>query len=472
MVEFDLLRALQASYPRTPQGPKVPKTEMNIFPLIVAGAFFFGADAPEDDEEAEPVERAYTLDDEWDQQWLNILDRAALPDRDGAMLQRFDGRLYRRYHFDINVPDFPMSSEAMWANQRHGARMWVQSLSELNLANRTQLRTELPVWENGSIHLQYDGLQDRTTDRSLLRFDIEQRDIADSGVDARLRFHPKWEKDDIDVEALARYSVDGVGLFGLRAALVDPFINAAFGLIEARDHVLEEHIRHRDVPLAFGADVQTESFAGVRGELYGGVVVPQTRRHRFPDAPERDHIRRRQALMGAALVEWDIPVAPVATGVAMRAVDAQMDWEFQRDADSDQTVRERTVSSRLYAVGQPLDTLRIELSKVHTSRPEDWSGPGVADATRRDREWLMWIRSFWTPSDTLGADLQLLRMHRDAQGPPPHDLDGRFNRLVTRAMLRLGDHVWTSFGIRWTLEDRTAVYDGGGMTLIYAPGEY
>lgn len=443
---------------------------MRLLPLtVIAIILLIAADAAAESDGDLPEDAAYTLDDEWDETWLRLFDRVGRPDPDGPMLQRFDDVLYRRYHFDVTVPEFPMGTEARWANQRNGARMWVQSLSELQLANRVQLRGELPTWEDGFIWLQYDRRQDRITDRHRFRFDIGHRDVADTGVDAAIRFHPGWTKNDVDVEALARYRVDGVGSAGLSVGVLDAFINASFGLLEARGIELEEHVRHEDLPLAVRADVKTASFGGVRGELYGGAVIPHERRHRFPRDSERDHLRERRALLGAALVEWDVPQIPVRTGAAVRAVDAEMGWDFVEAPDRDRSVRETTVAGRWYAAAEPIDELRLESSVVRAARPEQWSGPGVDDSRRDDVEWLMWLRGFWMPTEVVGADVQLLHMRRDTAGPPELNIDGRFHRLVTRVMLQLGDRVWTSFGVGWTLDPQTAVYDGGGMTLVYRP---
>ena len=437
--------------------------------MVVSAALAGSPDAEEADEPEVRDSPGYTLDDEWDEAWLRIFDRSGRPDPDGPMLQRFEGGLYRRYHFDIAVPDFPMSTEQQWALQRTGARMWVQSLSEFDLANRVQMRTELPTWEDGYIRLQYDRRQDLTTDRDVLRFDIGHRDIGDTGVDAALRFLPTWDKEDVDVQAIARYGVDGVGRARLKIGALDTFINASYGLIEARGRVVEEHIRQQNLPLAISADLRSATFAGVRGELYGGVVVPQTRRHRFPDDEARDHLRHRRGILGAGLVEWRIPYTSTAVGLAMSVVDAHMEWEYLEATGQDRSVRETTLSSRIYALGEVTDDLEIQFSMEQIGRPAVWSGPGVDDSERSDREYLNSMRIRWMPTKIVGADLTYLHMQRDTSGAPELPIDGSFHRLVTRVMLQLGDNVWTSFGTGWTLDPMTAVYDGSGMTLIYMP---
>ncbi len=435
---------------------------------IAAGMFFFGVDAGDD--VAGDDEHAYSLVDAWDQQWLRIYDRSGRPDPAGPMLQRFAAPLPRRYQFDVTVPDFPLSTEPLWAQRRHGARLWVQSASERELLNRWQLRHEIDTWDDGFLFLQYDRRQDRITDSHVVRFDIGHRDLGTDGLDVALRFHPKLDKEDIDVELRADYSVDGIGDAALSVGLLDPFINPAYALIRSRGQTPAEEIRQLDVPLALQASLRTERVFRLRGELYGGAVVPQTRRHQFTHRSEDDHLRHRRAVLGAALVEWDVPELPLHTGFTFKTVDAQMAWEFIERPEGDRTVRETTTSQRLYAVARPLDTLHVEGSVLRTTRPQSETGPLLSDVMEsQNREWLWTLRTFWTPHDAIGADVMLLRMHRDAQGTPSQPRSGTFNRLVTRAMFRLGDHVWTSFGVGWTPDSHTSTYDGGGMTLIYVP---
>ena len=414
-------------------------------------------------------ELGYTLDDWWNQSWLQIFDRRGRPDPDGPMLQRFDGTLYRRYHFDMHVPHPPMATEQKWFDQRHGVRMWVQSMSELELASRVQMRIEAPSWEGGYIGLRFDRLEDRITGRNHLRFDVGHRDIADTGVDVTLRFHPGFDKDDIDVELISKYSLDGVGDLEARIGALDPFINASFGLLEARDVVLDEHIRQVDLPLALSANFRSETIAQFRGELYAGVVLPQNRRHRFADDPTRDHLRRRQALLGAAVLEWS-PHDLVTLGTTATVIDAQMDWEFDEASDRDGDVRERTISTRLYAMNRPIPELYLESFIEHTRRPQWERGPRFnQNQTRRDAEWLLSLRSMWMVTDTFGADLTFLLLNRDTDGPPELTVDGRFTRIVTRLKIRLGEDIWTTFGVGWSFDPETHIYDGGGMTLVYTP---
>ena len=40
------------------------------------------------------------------------------------------------------------------------------------------------------------------------------------------------------------------------------------------------------------------------------------------------------------------------------------------------------------------------------------------------------------------------------------------NRLVTRAILRLGDRLWATFGTAWDLDPGEVIYDGSGATIL------
>ncbi len=453
--------------------------------IFLLATTLFGEPADDPDPDDPPSHTAgYTLQDDWDQMWTRIYHRSGRPDSDGPMLQRFEDGLYPRYHFDIAVPDFPMATEQRWAQQRHGVRMWIQSLNEFELANRLQARTEIPAWENGHIGLMYDRRQDRTTDRHQLRFDFAHRDLFVDGLDATLRFHPGWEKNDVDVKALLRYRRDGWGSAGLKVGTLDTFINASYGLVEARGQQLEEHVRHETIPWTVGADVQTASFRGLRAELYGGAVVPQTRRHRFPDDEQRDHLRHRSALLGACLLEWNLQQSgllegvdrPMIVGMTSQSISATMEWEHLEDSTRDRQIEERTNHHEIYVIGSVTDALLLEFALARTNRPERRTGEGVNDewdgAERRDREAFRRFRLLYQFTDVVGADLQFLQMTRDTSGPPQlrFDLDGEYNRVVTRLMLQLGDDLWTTFGTGWTWDANTAVYDGSGMTLIWSPG--
>jgi hypothetical protein len=412
----------------------------------------------------------FTLSDELDELWIRLLGRYERPDPDGPMLQRFDTDLYRRYELDIAVPQFPMHTEAAWLQQRHGARFWVQSLSEFDLANRLQLKTEAPTWRDGYIGLRYDRLEDRLTDRHLFRFDVGHRNFADAGLDLAMRFHPRREKDDVDVELFASLQREGLGVAALRIGALDPFINASFGLVEARGRVLDEHVRQLDLPLAVAIDLQTTNIAGLQGELHGGAILPQRRRHRFPASPEQDHLRRRHALLGAGLIQWQLPWAAAVVGGSLLFVDGHMGWEYLATPAMDREINERTVVTRLYTLIRPHETLQIEGQARFTARPE-WNTFTTTQetSTRQDHQRLLSLRTWWSPTDVIGAELGLWRMSRATDGPPLLRLDGTFNRLTTRLTLTLSEQVWLAFGVGWTLDENTAVYDGGGMTFMYLP---
>ncbi len=434
-----------------------------------------GAEEPPDEDEppardesdAAPARAGFTLEDDWDRLWIRLFARTGKPDPDGPLLQRFHEPMGPRYQLDMHTQSYPMSSEKRWAQQATGARLWVRSLDEMDLANRLELRTEIETWEDGYVRMQYDQMQDWTTDQRFLRFEVGHRDIAGAGVDAALRAYPRFEKNDSDIEAIVRYRRPGVGQARLRVGALDPFINATFTVVRGAEEAPDEFVWQLDPPLAVSLDLRTERVAGVRAEVYGGAVVPQQRRHRFPDAPEDDHLRRREALLGGGLVEWAAARFPLAIGASALGVRAQMDWEYLERAD-DLSVGETTVSARAYALSRPLDTLRAEGWVGRTTRPETRSGTLTIDSERADREWLWSLRVLWMPA-RVGLDVQYLGNHRRVEGPPFLPLGGTGNRLGTRMMLMLGSDFWTSFGTAWALDSESGPYDRAGMTLIYAP---
>jgi hypothetical protein len=426
----------------------------------------------EEDNEVRDPWPGYTLDDAWDELWVRIMARGGRPDPDGPLLQRFSPRMGPRYQIDVFTQDFPMASEKRWAEQRTGARLWVRSLDALDLGMRLQLRTEIPTWKDGYLGLQFDQRQDWVSDLRALRFEVGHREIAGRGLDAALRVYPRFDKNDIDIEAITRARASGLGEVRLRVGAVDPFVNATFGAIESRGQVLDEHIWQVDVPLATSIDARTATFAGLRGEVYAGYLTPQRRRHRFPQEPEHDHLRRRQALLGAALLEWSVPHTSLALGATLMGIDARMDWEYGAaetgEADAIVSVHEQQLATKTYALVRPLDSLHVQASFGHTLRPEFWTH-GDESTARDDREWMWSVRTMWMPTRVAGADVQYIGSLRRAQGPPELPVDGRANSIITRLMLELGDDVWASFGFGWGLDSHASAYDRGGMTLIWTP---
>lgn len=446
--------------------------------LLMLGAVAAGSETDHEPPSHPAAPPSYTLENEWDDTWLHLFDRQGRPNPDGPMLQRFDNRLYSRYELDVGAGAFPLGAEARWARQRHGVRMWVHSLGEFDLANRLQVRTEMPTWESGHIGIRYDQHQSLVFDRHQLRFDIGHRDIASTGLDAGVRFYPDIDKTDIGVEALIRYHAPRVGTAGVRLGALDAFANASTALVEARGITVGEHIRHRDVPITAGAELLSVPFdiwvGQLRAELYGGAVLPNTREHRFPDAPRRDHLRHRVGGLGAGVVEWTHD-DQFAVGVTSRAISTRMQWEHDEDEEADRTVTETTHQNRVYAIGMFADrTIAGEFSHTATSRPELRTGPGVeppwrADERRRDTREMGRFRLNWQPTRVVGAELQLLLLDRETDGEPDLGVEGSFIRATTRVALQLSDEVWASFGVGWTPDPNTAVYDGGGMTLMYIP---
>ncbi len=434
--------------------------------IAVAGVIASGLDGRS---VAEPDEgAAYTLAREWDELWLRIFDRGGRPNPDGPMLQRFFPPMDERYELDLRTAELPMDIEGPWAGQRTGARIWVQSLNELELATQAELRFEMPAWPGGYIWLDYQRREDWHTRRDVLRMDFGHRDIAGSGVDAAFRIYPRLEKDDIDLEGIVRCRVPGRGEATLRVGALDPFLNASFGLIEAKGRVPDEDIRQIDPPLTLSLSARTERFFGIRSELYAGAVVPQRRRHEFVLEPARDHIRHRRALLFAGLLEYRLPHAPHFVGAEATGVDATMEWAHTRDPARDLSVREATVQARAYARGDLGDDVQYEAALGQVRRPEWWDGPGRIEMKRSDREWRWSLRARWDPG-RVGVMLRYLGAHRSVAGLPALGVSGFANRLQTHITLRLGDDIYTNFGAGWTWDPDTGFYDRAGMTLLYMP---
>ena len=404
---------------------------------------------------------SFSFQDQWNMQWLRILHRYSMPDPDGPMLQRFDG-LYGRYQINMTVPEFPGWLEQQWQQSTHGVRLWAQSVTEHEFAARAQIKTTASTWKNGYISFYYDQLENRTTDLSTFRFDVGHAGIGGTNLDAALRLYSASEKTDLDVEFLARYSIQGLGSAGLRFMLLDAFLNLTDTLARNRNAQVDEFIRHETVPLALAFDVQTAVFAGIRGEVYAGGVIPQRRSHEFPATPAMDHVRYRRAFLAAGLVEWKLPWIPAAAGCSMSLVDAIMTREYESADDS--TIQEKTSELRFYMLAKPHRSLRIQGFLTRTRQPEVHSNP---DYTHEDEAWLGSLRLLWQPGRVVGADIGWYQSSRTGDGLHAGSVNGQFSRLVTRVQLQLGADVWMTFGVGWQFDPDLHPYDKGGITLIW-----
>ncbi|HEU5056523.1 MAG TPA: hypothetical protein VFU21_08350 [Kofleriaceae bacterium] len=403
-------------------------------------------------------EPGFSLEDEWNALWRRVADRGGRPDPDGPVQQRFAGALYPEYELDLAVPAFPLRLERAWAERPAGARLWVQSLDEFELATRAQLKVRAPLGRAWRIGVAFDRLQTRTVQSDLVRVDVAWDPAC--GTFVWISATPRWEKDDSDVSVAVGRRHPAFGEARLRLFALDPFTNASTALAESRDEPLERSARQVDLPVALAAELVSRSWRGARGELYAGGIVPQATEVRFAD-PAGDYQQEQSGWLAGALVEWKLPDDPLwlgATGLAMstrfrRAHDAMV--------EEDREVSERTRQLRGYALWAPVAEVRVEGQLRWTSRPE--SADGVH---RRDREWLTSLRGAWMFAPPAGIDLGLLRYDRSASGPPEVRVEGDRHRLVTRMLLQLGS-LWASFGASWDLDPvGKGIFGGGGATLI------
>lgn len=396
---------------------------------------------------ASAAEVGYSLDDAWGAAWRRIADRSGRPDPEGGLLQRFAGRQYPEYQLNLWVAEPPLELERAWAARGSGARLWVQSLDEFELANRFQLKARASILSGGWLGVRFDRVDGRETESDLVRLDFG---LSRGELFGALSFYPRWEKDDSDVEAAAGWRREGWGEVRLRLFAFDPFTNASFGLAELRGAVLLEHADQLDLPLGIALEASSAEIRGVRGELYLGRLWPARTQLRYPAEPGRDHVRQVSGLLGGALVEWQPFALPLRVGASGLGVHARSHW----DGASDRSLDETTWRAMLYALAELPRKVSLEAFLALTARPE------TGRAT--DEEWLWSLRARWMPTGVVGADLAFLRLSR--RGPAP--VAGANHRVVTRMVLALGEKVWSTFGVGWDLDPGDGPYDGGGATIL------
>ena len=448
-------------------GARVERRRVILIGFAIAAGHSAPARAqPPPQEEPAP---GYSLDDEWNQWWRRIADRSARPDPDGPVQQRFAERLYPEYELDLAVAGFPLRLERRWAEQTTGARLWVQSLDEFELANRVQLKTRADLGGHWHIGIGFDRTQTRTIRSDLVRLDFGYAPRGDTGPWASLSFYPRWEKIDSDAAAAVGYRHAEWGEASLRLFALDPFTNASFALTEAREAVPPVSARQLDFPLAVAGELATRQFVGVRSELYLGGILPHTTRYRFAEG-SRNYRQRLSGILAGALVEWQPHATPMLrVGGTALSVATRWDRGHLSRPDLDRTVSESSHQVSVYALASPLDPLELEARVRFTSRPETDSGPGAPESgsdARDDSEWLASVRGEWMFSRAFGAELGFMRGDRTTSGQPDVRVDGTRHRLVTRALLRLG-RMWASFGVSWDLDPGgKGAFGGGGATLI------
>ncbi len=215
---------------------------------------------------------AFSLDGEWDDLWRRFADRAGREAPEGALLQRLDLRQSAEYEMDLWQAEHPMAGAAHWADQPTGARLRVQSLDEFTLITRASLRTRTPLIGSSWAGLRFDREAALGVQSDLLRVDLGYEHRA-SGAYTRLTLHPRWEKDDSDLE-LALGVGGELGRAELRVVALDAFVDAGRALAESRDAELSRRPDQLDAPLGVLLAMRT-GWRWLAFELYAGAIAPQ-----------------------------------------------------------------------------------------------------------------------------------------------------------------------------------------------------
>jgi hypothetical protein len=410
----------------------------------------------------------YSLDDEWGALWRRVSDRTGRADPDGPIQQRFSPDQYEDYQLDLRNSEFPLGREHAFVRCATCARFSVNSLDEFELTNVTQLKAHTRFGTYGFFSLAFDRLETRETKSNLFSFEIGATADGPRGPFGGISFNPRWEKDDVDVQLSAGYRDDRYGVARVKFGAFDAGTNASYGLAEARGSVLPRHLWQREVPFGLSFDVQSRSLYGVRAEGYLGGLFPARTSYRHPREPEQDRQQRDWGLFSGALLEWQPFELPLHVGGSVLIARTATQVLASAIPEQDRTVEENTSQLMVYALATPRRGLNLEASVTSIGRPERLSFvlDRDRDRERKDEELLLTLRAMWMPTEVVGADLRLIRDVRRSEGPPVIDVNGINTRLVVRALLQFGEHVWVSFGVGWDLDPGEVGYDGGGGTFI------
>ena len=392
---------------------------------------------------------AHSLDDAWSTVWRRFADRGGRADPDGPLLQRLPERPYVEYEMDTTAASWRLGDEAAWGPARSAARLGVQSIDEFTLLTYAQLRAEVPVLEVGRVGMAYDREQTRDLQSDLLRIDFGVESPAGLPVFARVSLSPRWEKRDSDVELVVGARAAGWGEVRLRAVAFDPFVNAAHALAASRDADVARTDEQTDPPLGFAVEGASATFAGVRGELYAGGLLPASTRVRHRDDPDAAYEQRVEGVLWGALLEWR-PLERLAVGITTLNVDVTT------ERDTTGAVDEALHRHRGYALAS-LPRTEIEAAVTHTRGSE---------GDRRERRWLYHLRGWWMPSSVVGAELGVMRGERTLAGATDRGGEGTAHRVTTRLALQLGPRVRVALGVGWDLDPEDGLYDGGGFTMV------
>lgn len=399
----------------------------------------------------------YTLVERVDDVWRRFEDRHGRVDPDGALLQLHDPLQSVEYAFDRELARPPLWMEADWVAGRDKVRFFVQSLDEFTFTNELQIEQHAPLGAGGDFGLRLDRVERREGQSTIVRVDFGADDIAGSGWFAGLSLTPRWEKEDIDLEVSAGVETAAGRIRGRLIAL-DPFVDLAHALAESRDAVVPRSADQRDAPLAWAVDFQSRPIAGLRGEIYAGVVLPAATDYTFADPAQAGFTRAQRAALGGALLEWHDAI-PLWIGVSALHVVAKTSWT----GDDPRVVDEALSELKAYAFGD-LGPVRVSAEATRGVGRSDTRRPDAA----RDREEVRWtsvVRAHWLPG-VVGLELGLMRADRAVRAGPADALEDPEHRLITRCLLRFGPEVFIALGNGWDLDAGDGIYDGGGFTLV------
>jgi hypothetical protein len=397
---------------------------------------------------------AFSLESEWLAHWRRIEDRGGRPDAQGALLQWAGDPQYLEYPFDQSQAAFPLSGEWAWQQAPRGSRLYVQSITEFSLTHQIELKDAWALGQGVSIGVQYHQLADRQTQSHLARLVLGGDEVAGSPLVFELSLFPRWDKEDIDLEAFVGLRAAALGEVRLRIIALDPFINASYALAESRGAVLEEVFEQHDPGFALALEGASVRWQGLRAELYGGLLLPHMTERRVPEGPATEHTRSGH--LAGGLLEWAGPLTVGLTGLHVHARDT---WRPAPGRRIDESLTE----GRFYALAEVVGA-RIEGQLRVSTRDfrEEGDAPRALGALHR-----LWaLRGWWPAEGVVAGELGLMRVDRDPHGQPPAFVDAdAAHRLVTRVAVNLPP-LWLALGVGWDLEPADGRYDGGGLTLI------
>ncbi|MEZ4462996.1 MAG: hypothetical protein R3F43_00400 [bacterium] len=401
----------------------------------------------------------YSLEADWLMIWRRFEDRHGRPDPEGGLLQSAGDPQYLEYPFDQRIGGFPLASERAWQEAARGARLYVQSITEFTLTNAVELKTAWPVGAGISVGVRYHQLEDRQTRSHLARLVVEGEELGGTPLFFEFHLFPRWEKEDADVEAVVGLRAARLGEIHLRALALDPFVNAAYGLATSRGAELQQVVHQEDAPLAFTLELASARWAGLRGELYGGMIVPHTTETTRPDDAAATSSHRRAAAVLGGLVEWARD--GLAVGATVLHVDATDTWTGERAVRE----AERRTEGRLYVVARLPHAIDVEAYWLEST--QDFVRTRADAVSLGEGRSLASLRLRWPADATVAADLGLLRAGRRPTGHPPDFVDAdAAHRLVTRVAVSLPPHLAFGLGTGWDLDAGDGVYDGSGLTVI------